>query len=104
MKKFSMGMMLSSLLLIPVGCGEEAPPAPATPDPSAMMGHAADAAGHAVDGAADKAGAAVEGTADAAGAAVEGAADKAGAAVEGAADAAGAAVDSAKEAVKDAAP
>ena len=54
MKKFSMGMMLSSLLLIPVGCGEEAPPAPATPDPAAMMGHA-------VEGDADKAGEVVEG-------------------------------------------
>ena len=42
MKKFSMGLMLSSLLLIPVGCGEEAPPV-ATPDPGAMIGHAADA-------------------------------------------------------------
>ena len=45
MKKFSMGMMLSSLLLIQVGCGEEAPPV-ATPDPGAMMSHAADAGAH----------------------------------------------------------
>ena len=38
MKKFSMGMMLSSLLLIPVGCGEEAPVVPAA-DPAATMEH-----------------------------------------------------------------
>jgi hypothetical protein len=83
MKKFSMGMMLSSLLLIPVGCGEEAPPAPATPDPAAMMGHA-------VEGDADKAG---EVDADKTGEVIESDADKAGEVVEGAV-----------EEVKDAAP
>jgi len=88
MKKFSMGLMLSSLLLIPVGCGEEAPPV-ATPDPGAMMGHAADAAAHSADGAAG---------------AVDAAADKAVDAVDAAADKAVDAVDSAKEAAKDAAP
>ena len=96
MKKFSMGMMLSSLLLIQVGCGEEAPPA-VTPDPSAMMSHAPDAAAHGAGGMADAA-------ADKAGAAVDAAPDKSGAAVDAAADKAGAAVDGPKEAVKDAAP
>ena len=54
MKKISMGMMLSSLLLIQIGCGEEAPdnaqPAPAG-DPAAMMHSATDAAAGAHDAA-----------------------------------------------------
>lgn len=84
-----MGLMLSSLLLVPVGCGEEAPPAPATPDPAAMMGHAADMGAH---------------SADSAPGAVDAAADKAGDVVDPPADTAGDAVDSAKEPAKDAAP
>ena len=93
MKKFSMGLMLSSLLLVQVGCGEEAPaPAPpATPDPAAMMGHAPDAAAPGADGAAAPA--------DGAAAPVEGAADNA-----GAPDAAATPADAANEPAKDAAP
>jgi hypothetical protein len=92
MKKLSMGIMLSGMLFIQIGCSEEAPvAAPVTPDPAEMMEHAAesmhDAADHA-EHAADKAGEAIEGAADKAGEAIDGAADKAGEAVEGAADAA----------------
>lgn len=36
MKKFSMGMMLTGLLVMQAGCGEEAAPAP-SPDPGKMM-------------------------------------------------------------------
>ncbi len=44
MKKFSMGMMLSSLLVFQIGCGEEAPSTPAK-SPAAAIDSAKEAAG-----------------------------------------------------------
>ena len=64
MKKFSMGMMLSALLVIQIGCGEEAPGnAPVTPPTTDPMMHSApDAAAHdAADAAKEGADAAKEG-------------------------------------------
>jgi hypothetical protein len=60
MKKFSMGMMLSSLLVIQIGCGEEAPTTPAA-DTAAAMESAADAAKECADAAKEGADAAKEG-------------------------------------------
>lgn len=54
MKKFSIGMMLSGLLVIQIGCGEEAPPVSTpTPDPGAMMHSGSDAAAAGHDAAKD---------------------------------------------------
>ena len=75
MKKFSMGMMLSGLLVIQIGCGEEAPvnvpvTTPAV-DPGTMMHDASKGAAH---DAADATKDAADATKDAA-AATEDAAD-----------------------------
>lgn len=75
MKKFSMGMMLSSLLAIQVGCGEEAPVTPPAADPAAMMHSATDAAKDATHDAVDATKDAVDATKDAADAAVDSSAD-----------------------------
>ena len=89
MKKFSMGMMLSSLLVIQIGCGEEAPPVSLpTPDPGAMMHSASDAAAAGHDAAKDGDDAAKDGD--------DAAKDGADAAKEGA-DAAKEGADAAKE-------
>ncbi len=54
MKKISMGMMLSSLLLIQIGCGEEAPVnVPPATDPGAMIHSAAGEAAKGHDAAKD---------------------------------------------------
>ena len=77
MKKFSMGMMLTGLLLMPVGCGEEAAPVNTpTPGPGAAMHSEAGAAHDAADATKDAADAtkdAADATKDAADATKEGA-------------------------------
>ena len=52
MKKFSMGLMLSSLLAIQVGCGEEAPAPPVTKPDVPAVGAATDSTTPATDAAA----------------------------------------------------